>query len=146
MAVSILDRILGRRDVARGERLARAAAAVDRELAANLELASVFDQTHQAAVFENGEYARHRGVLEGELPEVARDLADVYGRIPDTEGAMERRGPAASVRPEDRSVIEAWEGDARAVQRALRAGADAKPLPLWASLVAWSRGRRPTRR
>lgn len=145
-AVSILDRILGRRDVARRERLARAAAAVDRELAANLELASMFDQTHQAALFENGEYARHRAVLEDELPKVARDLADVYARIPATESAMERRGPAASVRPEDRSAIEAWEGDARAAQHALRRGADAKPLSLWASLAAWSRGRRPTRR
>ena len=144
--MSILDRIRGRRDVTRRELLARAVAAVDRELAANLELASVFDQTHQAALFENGEYARYRPVIEGELPDVARDLAEVYGRIPETESAMERRGPAASVRPEDRSAIEAWEGDARAVQRALRAGAHAEPLSLWASLVAWSRGRRPTRR
>lgn len=144
--MSLLDRVLGRRDPASRERLARAAAAVDRELAANLELASMFDQTHQAALFENGEYARHRAVLEGELPEVARDLADVYGRIPDTESAMERRGPAASIRPEDRSAIESWEGDARAAQRALRAAAQTERLPLWASVFARLRGKRPTRR
>lgn len=144
--MNILDRILGRRDPARRERLARAAAAVDRELAANLELASMFGPTHQAALFENGEFARYRDTLETELPAAFRELADVYERISATEGAMERRGPAGSIRPEDRSAIEAWEGDARAAQRSLRAAAEAKPVSIWARVFTRSRGERPTRR
>ncbi len=106
----------------------------------------MFGPTHQAALFENGEFLRHRETLEQEVPTAFRELADVYERIPATESAMERRGPAGSVRPEDRSVIEAWEGDARAAQRSLRAAAEAKPLSGWALLLGRSRGGRPTRR
>ncbi|HZP96575.1 MAG TPA: hypothetical protein VFC31_09600 [Candidatus Limnocylindria bacterium] len=144
--MSLLDRVLGRRDRARERDLQRAAAAVDRELAANLELATMFDQTHQAVVFENGEFARYRAVLEVEVPDALVELADVYARIPTTEDAMERRGPAASVRPEDRALIESWEGDARAAQRTLRAAVAAKPPSLLAALVARLRGGRRTRR
>ena len=131
----ILDRILGRRDRATRERLRLGVGAVDRELAANLELASMFDQTHQAVVFENGEFARHRGLLERELPSVFSALSDVYARIPATESAMERRGPARSVRPDDRAAIEAWEGDVRAAQRAMREAAAAPPRSLLAALA-----------
>ena len=139
--MSLLDRVLGRRDRATRERLGRSVAAVDRELAANLELAAMFDQTHQAVVFENGEFARHRGVLEHEVPGAFAEVDDVYARIPQTETAMERRGPAGSVRPEDRATIEAWEGDVRAAQRALREAASGPP-PSLVSLL----GRRLRRR
>lgn len=145
-AVNILGRLIGLDDRERRERLARAAGALDRELAANLELAAMFDQTHQAALFENGEFARHHELLEREVPAVYADLADVYARIPATESAMERRGPAASVRPEDRTLIEAWEGDARMAQRALREAAAQKPLPVWSRVWGRLRGQRRTKR
>jgi hypothetical protein len=54
----------------------------------------------------------------------------------EAESAMQRRGPANSLRPEDRRLIEAWEGDAREVQCALRAAPDARPLAGWAALSA----------
>lgn len=136
----MLDRILGRRDPMRTARLRAAAAAVDRELAANLELAAMFDQTHHAVVFENGELMRHRALLAAEVPDVFPLLADVYERMPATEDAMERRGPANSLRSEDRALIETWEGDLREVQRALRAAAAAEPPSLWARLIARLRG------
>lgn len=143
---AVLDRIRGRRDPGRRARLRAAAAGVDRELAANLELAAMFDQTHQAVVFENGEFARHRTILASEVPEVFPTLAGVYEGIPATESAMERRGPAHSLRPEDRALIETWEGDLRDVQRSLRQAARAEPPSLWASLVARRRGGRRTGR
>lgn len=138
--VSVIDRLLGRRDALSRERLSRAADAVARELAGNLELTSMFDQTKQAVVFENAEFARHRAVLESEVREAYRDLAEVYARMPETEDAMERRGPAASVRPEDRALIERWEGDARAAQRRLLADARAQPPSLASTLVRRLRG------
>ena len=144
--MGILDRVLGRRDAATRERLDRAAADVARELAGNLELASMFDQTHQAVVFENGEFARHRGVLGSELPVAYRKLADVYARIPETEDAMARRGPANSIRPDDRALIERWEGDARDAQHALVSDAQAPAPSLWSSVVARLRGGKQTGR
>ncbi len=144
--MGILGRLLGLDGAGRREQLARAAGAIDRELAANLELAAMFDQTHQAALFENGEFARHRDFLEREVPEVYADLADVYARIPATESAMERRGPAASVRPEDRTLIEAWEGDARTAQRALREASTQKRSSAWWRIVGRPRGKRRTKR
>lgn len=143
---AVLDRIRGRRDPERRARLGAAAAGVDRELAANLELAAMFDQTHQAVVFENGEFGRHRAVLEAEAAVVYPALASVYERIPATESAMERRGPAGSLRPEDRMLIETWEGDLRDAQRALRDAARAEPPTLWRSVVARLRGGRQTGR
>lgn len=116
-------------------------AAVDRELAGNLELAAMFDQTHQAAVFENAEFARHRDILEREMPDAFAALRDVYERVPETESAMERRGPAGSLRPEDRARIEAWEGDVRTVQRALREAGAVKPPSLITRLLRALRGR-----
>lgn len=108
-----------------------AVAAIDRELAADLEMMSMFDQTKHAYVLENGQFLRHRATLERELPRSYRQIADLYARIPATESAMERRGPAGSIRDEDRMVINEWEGDAREAQRALRAEASAPPPSVW---------------
>src|SRR5919198_2712533 len=88
--MGIVDRVLGRRDPARRAELERAAGAVDRELAGNLELTAMFDQTHQPALFENGEFVRHRTTLEQEIPQTARELTDLYDRMTATETAMER--------------------------------------------------------
>ena len=127
-------------------RLERAAADVDRELAANLELTSMFDQTHQAVVLENGEFTRHRATIEVGLKSAYGVLADLYSRVPDTESAMERRGPANTLRDDDRILIETWEGDARAAQRGLReALAAPKPSPFGA-LLERLRGVLPSRR
>src|SRR5437868_5191454 len=60
-----------RPDLAERADLAAAVAAVDRELAANLELMSLFDQTKQAVVLENGQFALHRATLERAAPEVS---------------------------------------------------------------------------
>lgn len=118
-----------------------AVAAVDRELAANLELTSMFDQTKQAFVLENGQWQRNAAVLEQELPEVHAFAADLYARLPHAESAMERRGPANSVKDEDREVVERWEGDAREAQRRLRAGLAAPAPGLIARLRARLLGR-----
>jgi len=138
--MGLLDRLLGRRDPARRARLEAAVAAIDRELAANLELSSMFDQTHQAVVFENGEFARHGEALRSEIAAAHANVAYVYERMPATESAMERRGPANSIRTEDRALIETWEGDVRAAQRAMREAASAAPASVWVSLLAWLRG------
>ena len=111
--------------------LDRAVADVDRELAADLELMSMFDQTKQAFVLENGQFLRWSEVLEREAPAAYGAVASLYVRIPLTEAAMERRGPAGSIRDEDREVIHEWEGDAREVQRALRAAAVTPPRTRW---------------
>lgn len=123
-----------RRDPAAQAALERAVAAVDRELAANLELTTMFDQTRQAFVLENGQFLIHREVIEAELPRIGPAVVDLYLRIPEAESAMERRGPAGTIKDADRRVVEAWEGDARSAQRALR-GALAAPAPtLWSRL------------
>jgi hypothetical protein len=115
--------------------------AVDRELAANLELTTMFDQTKQAVTLENGEFARHRATLERNARPAAAAAAALYERMSEAESAMERRGPANSLRPEDRQLIEAWEGDAREVQRSLRAALDARPQKGWSALSARLYGR-----
>src|ERR1700704_4813465 len=127
-------------------RLEDAVADLDRELAANLELTSLFDQTHQAVVLENGEFARHRATIEAGLDVAYRTLADLYSRIPDTESAMERRGPANSLREDDRLLIETWEGDARAAQRGLRDALAAPKPSLFVLLLRRLRGVLPSRR
>jgi len=127
-------------------RLGRAVADVDRELAANLELTSMFDQTHQAVVLENGEFVRHRARIESGLSAAYGPLADLYSRIPDTESAMERRGPANSLRAADRALIETWEGDARTAQRGLREAFAAPRLSPVATLLRRLRGVLPSRR
>jgi hypothetical protein len=108
--------------------LERAVAAVDRELAANLELTSMFDQTKQAFVLENGQWNRHAETIGRELPAAHAFAADLYARMPDAESAMERRGPANSLKDEDREIVERWEGDAREAQKRLRADL-ARPQP-----------------
>jgi hypothetical protein len=127
-------------------RLERAVAAVDRELAANLELTSMFDQTKQAVVLENGEFARHGATIQAGLASAHGPLADLYGRMPDAESAMERRGPANSLRDADRAIIETWEGDARAAQRELRAALASPPPSPLSALLRRLRGVLPSRR
>ena len=116
--------------------LDRAVAAVDRELAANLELAAIFGQTRQAFVLENGQFAAHAELLAREIPAAHAQAADLYHRIPAAEAAMEKRGPANSLPDADRRVVETWEGDARALQAALRHAAEARPLSALERLIA----------
>ena len=125
-----------RADPTRRAALVEAAAALDRELAGNLELMSMFDQTKQAVVLENGEFARHRTTIERGAATTFAALADLYSRIPETESAMERRGPANSIKDGDRRLIEGWEGDARAARRSLREALDARPLAGWRAAMA----------
>ncbi len=120
-----------RRDPRSQAALEGAGAAVDRELAANLELTTMFDQTRQAVVLENGEFATHRALIEGELPREFRGLVELYAALPAAESAMERRGPAGSLPPLDRGIVETWEGDARESQRVLRAAVAAPPRAPW---------------
>jgi hypothetical protein len=122
-------------------RLGEAVNAVDRELAANLELTTMFDQTKQPVTLENGEFARHRETLERSAGAAAAPVAALYERMTETESAMERRGPANSIRPEDRRLIEVWEGDAREVQRSLRRALDARPPRGWPAISARLHGR-----
>src|SRR3954467_4338064 len=133
--VRFFERLLGAPSAEDRARFAASAAAVDRELAANIELASMWDQTHQAVVFENGEFARHRETLAHAAPDALTLLAQTYERIPETEAAMERRGPANTVRPEDINLIESWEGDVREAQRQLRAAASAPAPSTWSLLM-----------
>ena len=132
-------------DPRRRAALSDAVAAVDRELAANLELMTMFDQTRQAVVLENCEFARHRETIELEAGDIAEAVTTLYARIPDAESAMERRGPANSIRDEDRRVIEAWEGDAREAQRSLRRSLGAPPPRGWPAVTARLRSRSPRR-
>jgi len=132
-------------DATRRQALTEAVAAVDRELAANLELMTMFDQTRQAIVLENGEFARYRETIEREAPHVAEVVTMLYARIPDTEAAMERRGPANSLRDEDRQLIEGWEGDAREAQRNLRRSLETGPASGWPAVTARLRSRSPRR-
>jgi hypothetical protein len=108
--------------------LERAVAAVERELAANLELTSVFDQTKQAFVLENGQWHIHGSTIARGLPAAHAFAAELYARMPEAESAMERRGPANSLKDDDREIVERWEGDAREAQRRLRADLD-RPEP-----------------
>lgn len=124
------------RDPERQAALERAVAAVDRELAANLELTAIFGQTRQAFVLENGQFAASGEVLERELPAAHAQAADLYRRIPETEAAMEKRGPANSLPDADRLVVETWEGDARALQVVLREALSARPRSALERLIA----------
>jgi hypothetical protein len=53
---------------------------------------------------------------------------------------MERRGPANTLKDEDRLIVERWEGDARAAQRALREAPRAVRRSDWDRLTARLRG------
>jgi hypothetical protein len=131
-------------DPKRRQALSGAVAALDRELAANLELMTMFDQTRQAVVLENAEFARHRETIEQEAGGIVSAVTTLYGRIPEAE-AMERRGPANSLRDEDRRLIEGWEGDAREAQRTLRRSLDAPPARGWSAVTARLRSWSPRR-
>ena len=135
--MGILARLLGAPAPEDRAQLGVVGAAIDRELAANIELASLWDQTHQAVVFENAEFTRHTTALR-RLSSGAFDfelLSEVYARMPAVESAMERRGPVNSIRPDDKSFVETWEGDVREAQRWLRAAVSAPPPSGWALLV-----------
>jgi hypothetical protein len=144
--VGLFPRLFQKPDPEKRRRLERAAADIDRELAANLELTSMFDQTHQAVVLENGEFTRHRSTIEVDLKAAYGVLADLYARVPDTESAMERRGPANTLRDDDRMLIETWEGDARAAQRGLREALATPQVSPLAALFKRLRGVLPSRR
>lgn len=133
--MGLLQRLLGAPTPEDRARLASAAAAVDRELAANIELAALWDQTHQAATFENSEFGRHAAAIAVAAPRAWALLADVYARIPSTESAMERRGPVNSIAAADKLLVEAWEGDVREAQRMLRAAVDAPAPSAWELFV-----------
>src|SRR3979411_2737624 len=137
-SMRFLARLLGAPAPEERPRLQAAAAAIDRELAANIELASLWDQTNQAGVFENAEFARHAAALR-RITSGAFDfelLDEVYARMPSVESAMERRGPVNSIKPDDKTFVEKWEGDVREAQRWLRAAVDAPPPSAWALLTA----------
>lgn len=128
-------------DPADRRELTDAVNAVDRELAANLELTTLFDQTKQAVTLENGEFARYSAILARHAAPAAAAVAKLYDRMSLAEMAMERRGPANSLRPEDRQLIEGWEGDAREAQRSLRESLGARPVRGWDALSARLHGR-----
>ena len=139
--MGFLDRVLGRRDPERQRRLEAAAAAVDRELAANLELSAMFDTTQQAFVFENAAFGTHDTALRADMDGAAYEsVALIYRDMPAVETAMERRGPAKTIRPDDRALIETWEGNVRVAQRALRDAPKQKPPSVWVSLIGRLRG------
>jgi hypothetical protein len=143
--MGFLDALLGRRDPERQRRLAASSAAVDRELAANLELSAMFDTTHQAFVFENAAWLQQAAALRDDMLAAEYEaVAIVYRDMPAVETAMERRGPANSIRPDDRALIEAWEGNVRVAQRALRDAPKQKPPSVWQSFLARLRGGKQT--
>ena len=140
----MLARLLGAPAPEDRAQLEVVAAAIDRELAANIELASLWDQTHQAVVFENAEFTRHDVVLR-RLASGGFDfelLVDVYARMPSVESAMERRGPVNSIKAEDKTIVETWEGDVREAQRWLRAAVKAPPPSAWVLVARRLRGGR----
>lgn len=124
------------RDPERQAALERAVAAIDRELAANLELTAIFGQTRQAFVLENGQFQGNGDVLEREIPAAHARAAELYRRIPEAEAAMEKRGPANSLPDAERLVVESWEGDARALQVTLRDAASQRPSSALERLIA----------
>ncbi len=129
---------MGRSPEAQAE-LERAVAAVDRELAADLELTSMFDQTKQAFVLEMAQWGIHSATIQREAPTLYLFLADLYTRIPDAESAMERRGPANTLKDADRDIVQRWEGDAREAQRLLRGDLSQKPAPAAAGVSFFGR-------
>ena|SRR5437773_8906927 len=134
-----------RRSPAAQAELEGAIALVDRELAADLELMAMFDQTKQPFVLENGQFLTVKAVIEREDPGVAAFVADLYARIPAVEDSMERRGPAGSIPLADELAIHEWEGDAREAQRLLRASGTQAPASRWSALYARLRARLPAR-
>lgn len=129
-------------------RLERAASRIDRELAGNLELVGMFLQTKQPTVLDVEGYEAERGAIADADAELAARVDALYERLPAAESAMERRGPAGSFRGEDRAIVEGWEGEARALQREIRALPGSRPPTPGARLLARifsTRGRRAER-
>ena len=126
-----------RRSAAEQEQLERAVAAIDRELAGNLELVTMFMQTKQPAVLENAAYGAWRDAIAAADEPIAAQLAALYDALPAAESAMERRGPAASIPRADRETVERWEGQARTVQRELRSLPGRRPRSAGDRLLAW---------
>jgi hypothetical protein len=125
--------------------LDRAIALVDRELAADLELMAMFDQTKQPFVLENGQFLALRDVIAREAPAAFALVAAVYDRIPQVEASMERRGPAGSIPLADEVLVHEWEGDAREAQRLLRASAAQASPSRWTLIAERLRARLPAR-
>lgn len=130
-----------RRSPAEQQRLERASRRVERELAGNVELVGMFLQTKQPAVLELSGFREARGEIQAADGELAARLDVLYERIPDTESAMERRGPAGSLKTEDREAVHAWQGDARVLQREVRDLADRRPPSPGVRLVTALRDR-----
>ena len=114
---------------------------IDRELAGNLELVTMFMQTKQAAVLDNAGYHSSREAIETADAAIAARLDRLYRAIPDAESAMERRGPAGSIPRADRDTVERWEGEARTVQRELRSLPSRRPRSAGDRLMAWVQAR-----
>ncbi len=140
-AATLLARVVPRtrRPPTAQAQLERAAAGIDRELAGNLELITMYMQTKQPAVLENAAYRAWREEVAAADEDVAARLDVLYERMPDAESAMERRGPAGSIRPEDRATVQQWEGNARVLQRAVRGLPGSPPRSGGDRLVAWLR-------
>lgn len=134
-----------RRPAEQQVRLERAAAALDRELAGDLELVTMYLQTKQPVVLENAAYLSWRDEIARADEDLGSRLDVLYERMPDAESAMERRGPAGSIRSEDRAAVEQWEGAARVLQRAVRALPRSRPRSAADRLVAWLHARLQTR-
>ena len=137
-----VDVFRAKRPAARQAALERAAAAVDREIAADLELVTMYMQTKQPAVLENAAYLAWKNEIAAADADLDARLSVLYERVPDAEAAMERRGPAGSIRPEDRATVQQWEGNARVLQRAVRELPRSRPRSPFDRLVAWVRARR----
>jgi hypothetical protein len=120
-------------------RLSTAAARVDGELAGNLELVTMFGQTKQPVVMENASYLEARETIAVADGRLGRRLDALYELIPYAEAAMERRGPAGSIKSEDLATVHNWEGGARDLQRALRDLPGTPPPTPWTRLVDWTR-------
>src|SRR5919197_352910 len=84
-----------RRSAAEQARLARAVAGIDRELAGNLELVTMFMQTKQPAVLENAAMRAYRGEIAAADETTAGRLDALYDAMSEAESAMERRGPGS---------------------------------------------------
>jgi hypothetical protein len=142
-ALWLSEPVAPRRPPERQAALERAVGLVDRELAADLELTTMFDQTKQAFVMEMGQFEACRAVIAREAPAAFAVVADLYARIPAMESAMERRGPAGSIAEADRALINDWEGDAREAQRALRRALVPERSRRWRSIIERLGERRP---
>src|SRR5207244_12551338 len=86
----------------------------------------MFDQTKQAVTLENGEFVRYSATLARHAGPAAAAVAKLYDQMSFAESAMVRRGPANSLRAEDRMIIEGWEGDARERSEERRVGEECR--------------------